>query len=183
MKGVDLYLQVRRAVRIEGLSERAAARRFEIDPRTMGKMMKFSVPLGYVRQRARKIRDKARQAGILLFHAYTQPEQSDGQTGPRTSNLFATVRCYSFLLAKLSERQRFSNARVRACSSVYVYIRNICWRLCWHGDAPVLVSERCTREANMLLSDVARRTAKPTATIKKLSDGWGLQLASTLSRR
>ena len=34
MKGVDLYLKVRHAVRIEGLSERAAARRFGIDPRT-----------------------------------------------------------------------------------------------------------------------------------------------------
>jgi len=51
MKGVDLYLQVRRAVRIEGLSERAAARRFGIDPRTVSKMMKFSVPPGYVRQK------------------------------------------------------------------------------------------------------------------------------------
>jgi hypothetical protein len=49
MKDVDLYLKVRHAVRIEGLSERAAARRFGIDPRTVNKMMKFSVPPGYVR--------------------------------------------------------------------------------------------------------------------------------------
>jgi hypothetical protein len=42
---------VRRAVRIEGLSERAAARRFGIDPRTVNKMMKFSVPPGYVRKK------------------------------------------------------------------------------------------------------------------------------------
>src|SRR6476619_4027969 len=51
MKDVDLYLKVRHAVRIEGLSERAAARRFGIDPRTVNKMMKFSVPPGYVRKR------------------------------------------------------------------------------------------------------------------------------------
>ena len=51
MKGVDLYRNVRHAVRIEGLSERAAARRFGIDPRTVKKMMKFSVPPGYVRQK------------------------------------------------------------------------------------------------------------------------------------
>ena len=44
MKNVDDYLRVRHAVRIEGLSERAAARRFGIDPRTVNKMMKFSVP-------------------------------------------------------------------------------------------------------------------------------------------
>jgi hypothetical protein len=47
MKDVDLYLKVRHAVRIEGLSERATARRFGIDPRTVNKMMKFSVPPGY----------------------------------------------------------------------------------------------------------------------------------------
>ena len=51
MKGLDLYLKVRHAVRIEGLSERAAARRFGIDPRTVNKMMKFSVPPGYVRKK------------------------------------------------------------------------------------------------------------------------------------
>ena len=42
---------MRHAVRIEGLSERAAARRFGIDPRTVNKMMKFSVPPGYVRKK------------------------------------------------------------------------------------------------------------------------------------
>ena len=49
MKHVDLYGQVRYAVQIEGLSKREAARRFGIDPRTVAKMMKFSVPPGYVR--------------------------------------------------------------------------------------------------------------------------------------
>ena len=46
MKGVELYGRVRYAVQIEGLSERAAARRFGIDPRTVSKMVKFSVPPG-----------------------------------------------------------------------------------------------------------------------------------------
>ena len=45
MKDVDFY----DAVRIEGLSERAAARRFGIDPRTVAKMVAFSVPPGYRR--------------------------------------------------------------------------------------------------------------------------------------
>ena len=35
MKDVELYGRVRYAVRIEGLSERAAARRFGLDPRTV----------------------------------------------------------------------------------------------------------------------------------------------------
>jgi hypothetical protein len=49
MKDVELYAKVRYAVRVEGLSERAAARRFGIDPRTVAKMMRFSVPPGYRR--------------------------------------------------------------------------------------------------------------------------------------
>ncbi len=51
MKGVELYGRVRHAVRIEGLSRREAARRFGIDPRTVAKMMVFSVPPGYRRSR------------------------------------------------------------------------------------------------------------------------------------
>jgi transposase len=51
MKGVELYAQVRYAVRIEGLSRREAARRYGIDPRTVAKMLAFSVPPGYRRSR------------------------------------------------------------------------------------------------------------------------------------
>src|SRR5208282_6741817 len=52
MKVVELYGRVRYAVQIEGLSQREAARRFGIDPRTVAKMMKFSAPPGYVRTKA-----------------------------------------------------------------------------------------------------------------------------------
>jgi transposase len=51
MKGVELYAQVRFAVQIEGLSRREAARRYGIDPRTVAKMLAFSVPPGYRRRR------------------------------------------------------------------------------------------------------------------------------------
>jgi len=51
MKGVELYAQVRRAVYVEGMSQREAARRFGIDPRTVAKMLAFSVPPGYRRSR------------------------------------------------------------------------------------------------------------------------------------
>src|SRR5262245_3109772 len=51
MKGVELYAQVRRAVFIEGISQREAARRFGIDPRTVAKMLAFSVPPGYRRSK------------------------------------------------------------------------------------------------------------------------------------
>ena len=49
MKTVELYARVRHAVLIEGISERAAADRFGINARTVSKMLKFSVPPGYVR--------------------------------------------------------------------------------------------------------------------------------------
>ena len=49
MKSVELYVRVRHAVQIEGISRRAAAIRFGIDPRTVAKMLRFSVPPGYVR--------------------------------------------------------------------------------------------------------------------------------------
>ncbi len=51
MKGVDIYVQVRRAVFVEGISRREAARRFGVDARTVAKMLAFSVPPGYRRKR------------------------------------------------------------------------------------------------------------------------------------
>src|ERR1700751_6472891 len=51
MNGVELYAQVRYAVQIEEISRREAARRFGIDPRTVAKMLAFSVPPGYRRSR------------------------------------------------------------------------------------------------------------------------------------
>jgi len=48
---VELYARVRHAVLIEGISERAAADRFGINPRTVSKMLKFSIPPGYVRKK------------------------------------------------------------------------------------------------------------------------------------
>src|SRR3954469_764927 len=51
MKRVELYAQVRYAVQIEGVSRREAARRYGIDPRTVAKMLAFSVPPGYRRSR------------------------------------------------------------------------------------------------------------------------------------
>ena len=49
MKQVDLYGRVRHAVLIDGMSRREAAKVFGIDPRTVAKMLVFSVPPGYRR--------------------------------------------------------------------------------------------------------------------------------------
>ena len=49
MKAVDLYARVRRACHVEGMSQRQAARTFGLDPKTVAKMLRFSVPPGYRR--------------------------------------------------------------------------------------------------------------------------------------
>ena len=80
MKQVELYAQVRYAVQIEGLSKRAAARRFGIDPRTVGKMMMFSVPPGYVRTKP-PVRPK-----LDAFIAIIDKILADDKGVPRSSS-------------------------------------------------------------------------------------------------
>jgi transposase len=65
MKNVDLYGRVRFAVQREGLSHREAARRVGIDPRTVAKMMRFSVPPGYRRSQPPKRPKLDRFVGII----------------------------------------------------------------------------------------------------------------------
>ena len=50
MYRVELYAEVRRSVYVEGLSERAAARRFGLARETVRKMLRYRVPPGYRRQ-------------------------------------------------------------------------------------------------------------------------------------
>ena len=47
---MELYGRVRRAVRVEGRSERAVALEFGISPETVRKMLRYAVPPGYQRQ-------------------------------------------------------------------------------------------------------------------------------------
>jgi len=50
MYNVDLYAKVRRAVMVENLSERGAAKRFGISRKTVSKMVRHEVPPGYQRK-------------------------------------------------------------------------------------------------------------------------------------
>jgi transposase len=54
---VELYAKIRRAVMVDGLSRREAARRFGIHRNTIAKMLQFSVPPGY-RRRERPVSKK-----------------------------------------------------------------------------------------------------------------------------
>jgi transposase len=54
MYKVELYGRVRRAVLVEGRSQRAVAREFGLSRESVGKMLRYSVPPGYQRQQAVK---------------------------------------------------------------------------------------------------------------------------------
>src|ERR1035441_5744135 len=47
---VEIYGRVRRAVRVEGRSQRAVARDFGLSRETVRKMLQYAVPPGYQRQ-------------------------------------------------------------------------------------------------------------------------------------
>jgi transposase len=57
MFAVELYARIRRAVMVEGLSRREAAKRFGVHRNTITKMLQLSVPPGY-RRRERPVSKK-----------------------------------------------------------------------------------------------------------------------------
>ncbi len=50
MYSVEMYVQVRRACLVEGMSVREASRVFGVHRDTVGKMLTYSVPPGYRRE-------------------------------------------------------------------------------------------------------------------------------------
>jgi transposase len=63
---VELYGRVRRAVRVEGRSERAVALEFGISRETVRKMLRYAVPPRYQRQQPVK-RPKQENPRLMVY--------------------------------------------------------------------------------------------------------------------
>jgi transposase len=76
---VELYARVRRAVQVDGLSERAAARQFGISRETVRKMLRYSIPPGYSRRQPIRRPKLGAWIGIIdqiLEEDKTRPNQT-----------------------------------------------------------------------------------------------------------
>jgi hypothetical protein len=94
MKRVEIYAKVRHAVRIEGLTEWAAARRFGIGPRTVARMVAFSVPPGYRRSKP-PVRPKL-DALIAIIERIVAEDKSRPKRQQHTAKrMFERLRDYS----------------------------------------------------------------------------------------
>lgn len=91
MKQVELYGQVRRAVFVEGLSRREAARRFGIDPRTVAKMLTFSVPPGYRRSKP-PVRPKLDPFAGLIDRILEEDKERPAKQRHTSKRIFERLR-------------------------------------------------------------------------------------------
>ncbi len=73
MYGMELYAQVRRAVLVDGMSRREAARRFGIDRKTVDKICAHSAPPGY--RRVKPVRRPKLEAFIGIIDGLLERDQ------------------------------------------------------------------------------------------------------------
>jgi transposase len=64
---VEIYGRVRRAVRVEGKSQRAVAREFGLSRDTVRKMLQYAVPPGYRRHPTKPARRFQRESVLCLW--------------------------------------------------------------------------------------------------------------------
>lgn len=103
---MDLYAKVRRAVVVDGQSERAAARTFGIQRATVHKMLQFSLPPGY-RRRAPRAPKLGPYRGIIdaILEADRQMPKNQRQTARR-------------IWQRLKEEQGFTGGYATVCNYV-----------------------------------------------------------------
>lgn len=85
MHTVELYAAVRRAVYLEGISQREAARRFGLCRVTVRKMLKFALPPGYRRQQPVRRPQLAPYTGLIdeMLRQDTQQPKKQRHTATR----------------------------------------------------------------------------------------------------
>ena len=108
MYRVDVYLRVRRAVMVEGMSIRETARTFGLHRDTVRKMLAYSVPPGYRRQNP----PKRPQGGAL--HRRYRPDPGGRLGRPRKQRHTAK---------RIFERLRAENGFDGQCTIVKDYVR------------------------------------------------------------
>ena len=80
---MELYAAVRRSVYVEGVSERAAARRFGLARETVRKMLRYRLPPGY--RRAKPIRCPKLDAFTrVIDQILTDDQQRPKQPGEKS---------------------------------------------------------------------------------------------------
>lgn len=115
---MELYARVRRAVQVEGLSERAAAREFGISRETVRKMLRYSIPPGYSRQQPVRRPKLESWIGIIdqiLEEDRTRPAKqrhSALRIWQRLRDEYAFPGCYTIVKEyvrqrKISQREMF----------------------------------------------------------------------------
>ena len=89
---MEFYAAVRRSVYVEGLSERAAARRFGLARETVRKMLRYRLPPGY--RRAKPIRCPKRDAftGVIDQILHRRSAAPEATTAHGHAHLGALMR-------------------------------------------------------------------------------------------
>jgi transposase len=115
---VELYARVRRAVVVDKMSEREAARQFGLARETVRKMLRYSVPPGYRRQQP--VRRPKLDAWVGTIDQILEQDKAEGKKQPHTAKrIFERLRDehsytggYTIVkdyvrLRKLSQREMF----------------------------------------------------------------------------
>jgi len=115
---VELYARVRRAVLVEGMSHREAARQFGLARETVRKMLRYSVPPGYQRQRPARRPKLDAWVGIIdqILEEDKQRQRKQRHTAKRiferlkaehgSSGGYTIIKDY-VRLKRLSQREMF----------------------------------------------------------------------------
>ena len=102
---MELYAEVRRSVYVEGLSERAAARRFGLARETVRKMLRYRLPPGY--RRAKPIRCPKLDAFTrVIDQILTDDQQRPKKQRHTAKRIWERLRVGARFHGRLHHRQR-----------------------------------------------------------------------------